>query len=77
MEMQFALKLTPAMARAIFGNSCNSRQLMATTCQALLVAGSSVMAIAGFTAGRACAAEAQRLRGLRAADPAQHRAPEL
>ncbi|CAK0875420.1 unnamed protein product, partial [Prorocentrum cordatum] len=77
MEMQLALKLSPVMARAIPGNSFNIGQLMATTYHALLVAESSVMAVAGFAAGRACAAEAQRLRDLRAAGPAQHRAPDL
>eukprot|EP00959_Pyramimonas_sp_CCMP1952_P398848 8357845-Pyramimonas_sp.AAC.1 len=77
MEMQLALKLIAVMARAILGNSFNIRQLMATTYHTLLVAESSVIAAAGFTAGRAYATEAQRLRDLHAADTAQHRAPEL
>ncbi|CAK0792231.1 unnamed protein product, partial [Prorocentrum cordatum] len=77
MEIQLALKRIPLMAKAILRNAFNIRNLMASTHHTLLTSEDAAIAAAGFTAEKAYALEAQKLREFHASDPAQHRAPDL
>eukprot|EP00959_Pyramimonas_sp_CCMP1952_P455293 9471345-Pyramimonas_sp.AAC.1 len=72
-----ALRLDPVLARAVLGNSFNIRRLMATNYHTLIIDEDSCLAQAGFTAGKAHAIEAQRLRDQHMDNPTEHEAPEL
>ena len=76
MELQLALKIIPVIAKAVLGNSFNIRQLMSTSYHTLLMDDGAELVKASFTAGKAYALEAQKLRDLHHADPTQHKTPE-